>query len=87
MYPEYKQGDWVLVNRLAYFLFEPRPGDDIVFFHPDKDDFKMLKRIANRSGKKFYVRGINEEYSTDSRAFGAITKSDIVGKVCYRHSV
>lgn len=84
MYPEYRQGDWVLVNRLAYFFSSPEPGDDVVFHHPVKDDMKLIKRIDRVSGSRCYVRGCNDDFSTDSRDFGPVDQSDIVGKIVYK---
>lgn len=82
MSPVYKAGDMVLVNKLAYFLSNPKRGDIVVLADP-RDQRLILKRIAKIAQKKYFVLGDNEKKSTDSRLFGWIKKEQIIGKVIY----
>ena len=43
----------------------------------------IIKRVSSFIGDSFYVLGDNLENSTDSRVFGNIDKSDILGKVIW----
>lgn len=82
MLPSYKAGDMVLVNKLAYFLNNPKKGDIVVLADP-RDKRFLLKRVAKIANKKYFVLGDNEKKSTDSRLFGWIKKEQIIGKVIY----
>ncbi len=81
MEPEYKQGDEVLVSRLAYLFTKPDVGDVVVIKHPGNKTIRMMKRIVRKSGSQYFVEGDNYKNSTDSRHFGPVTRLDIVGKV------
>lgn len=80
MFPTMKDGDVVLVNRLGYLFRQPQKGDLIALKDP-RDKKILVKRITKVIDKQFYVEGDNKSHSTDSREFGMIGKSDIVGKV------
>ena len=43
----------------------------------------MVKRIQRVQGYECFVEGDNKETSTDSRDFGVIDRSRIVGKVIF----
>lgn len=80
MAPTYRDGDVLLVNRLAYWLGKPKRGDIIAVKDP-RDKKVLIKRIEKIAGQKFFVVGDNKSHSTDSREFGMIDKHDIIGKV------
>ena len=46
MEPAYRDGDRVLVNRLAYRLRPPRVGDVVVLRDPERTGKHLLKRVA-----------------------------------------
>ena len=51
MQPNFYEGQFVLVNKLAYRLGEPQRGDVVVFHNPDnaKEDYiKRVDRLARR---------------------------------------
>lgn len=74
-----------------------KPGQDVLvwcwFYIPRVDDLiairvnnrEMIKRISKFSDqeKMIYVLGDNEKESTDSRNFGWIKESEIIGKVIW----
>jgi signal peptidase I len=80
--PVYQKGDFVLVSKIPYLFVPPEIGDVVVFRHQRHGT--MIKRIARVSAERdeIFVVGTGEG-SVDSRRFGAIQKSDIVGKVIW----
>ena len=80
MLPTLKTGDMVLVNRVAYW-FSPPQKNDIVAVRDPRDGKTLIKRIIKIEGKSYFVLGDNKNSSTDSRVFGMIRRSDILGKV------
>lgn len=53
----------------------PEPGNLVVFEHPDRSDFWLIKRLADRSGR---IVSDNEELSdTDSRTLGRLQLQDL----------
>jgi len=82
MSPALNPGDFVLVNRWAYRSREPAVGDLVVFRDPERAGRYLCKRVADVPAAGWYVvRGDNEAVSRDSRWFGPIPRSLIVGKV------
>lgn len=84
MEPAYRAGDRLLVNRLAYATSPPQVGDVIVLRDPEHRSRLLLKRVAEpwseRPGSRVFVLGDNAGQSRDSRHFGAIKRSLIIGK-------
>jgi signal peptidase I len=90
MLPAYRPGDRVVVSRLVYVLRSPRIGDVVVLRDPEMPSRYLLKRIAattrNARGAACYeLLGDNAAYSRDSRAFGKLPRSAIVGKVWFKY--
>ncbi len=81
MTPTFGAGQRVFVNRLAYWFREPKPGDLVVVRDPRDGARLLLKRIDREADGGWLVLGDNPAASTDSRAFGPVKKSLIVGKV------
>ena len=50
MEPAYRDGDRVLVNRLAYRLRPPRVGDVVVLRDPERAGKHLLKRVGCGAG-------------------------------------
>lgn len=83
MNPTLYDGEAVLVDRNA----EPKVGDIVVAKHPIEQNTEIVKRIARINEHGHYVLiGDNAEDSNDSRAFGAVTREYIKGKVVARLS-
>ncbi len=85
MEPTYRAGDRVLVNRLAYLRRGPQPGDIVVLRDPERPGHLLLKRIArapdgNPGPARYHVLGDNAAWSRDSRVFGPVARSQIVGR-------
>lgn len=58
-------------------LLAPKNNQVIVFIH----NSEKIKRIKSITKEKIFVVGDNLESSTDSREFGAINRSQVVGRV------
>lgn len=67
MQPSYRDGDYLLVAR--YRRRRPRPGDDVVFVHPDFGT--LLKRIDIVESGRLRLRGLNP-LSADAAALGTV---------------
>ena len=81
MTPTFGAGQRVLVNRLAYWLRAPQHGDLVVLRDPRDTGRLLLKRIDRVADGGWLVLGDNPAASTDSRTFGPVSKSLIIGKV------
>jgi len=82
MSPALEPGDYVLVNRWAYRRREPAVGDLVVLRDPEREGRFLVKRIARVGPPGSYVvAGENPADSRDSRAFGPVPRSAIVGRV------
>jgi nickel-type superoxide dismutase maturation protease len=80
--PFFQAGDYVLVVKFSRVLDHLKAGDVVVFRQPGYGT--LIKRIETilPAEKAFYVLGTHPE-STDSRAFGAVKRSNIIGKVVW----
>jgi nickel-type superoxide dismutase maturation protease len=80
MIPTFRDGDVLLVNRLAYWFRRPQKGEVIALQDP-RDGKTLIKRIKKIEKDTYFVLGDNKLHSTDSREFGMIGKNLIIGKV------
>ena len=62
------------------WFYTPKKGDLVAFKKQGKE---MIKRIQKVRGREYFVIGDNKKESTDSRNFGWINKSEIIGKVIW----
>lgn len=85
MEPDFKSGEKVLVNRFAYLFSDPLPGEVVAFEDPRERGKILLKRIDKQRNSKYFMIGINEKSSRDSRRFGMVGKNKILGKVLLRY--
>ena len=77
MLPTLKQGDLVLINYEA----KPKENDIVLAHHPLEKGAKLLKRIWKITpDNKYILIGDNLFQSTDSRDFGELPATDILGK-------
>ena len=78
MRPTLEPGDRLVVVRLP-----PRVGDLVALHH---DDRVLVKRVAAIDGDAITVLGDNADASTDSRGFGAVARSAVLGRAVYRYA-
>jgi nickel-type superoxide dismutase maturation protease len=80
--PIYRDGDYVLVVTIPFFLSRIRVGDIVVF----RQEYYglMIKKVEEitENGNMFFVVGTHQD-STDSRRFGQVMRQDILGKVLW----
>ena len=77
MLPGYRPGSLVLARCTTGKLHE---GDVVIIFH---GGLEKIKRITGRRGAEIFVRGDNAAASTDSRQFGWLPVSSVIGKVIW----
>ena len=78
MEPNFREGDFIIINTLAYMLSLPKKGDEVVI---SLEGRFLLKRINAIKNNKYSVIGDNKRASKDSRSFGLIRKNQITGKM------
>lgn len=71
MHPNFKNGDYIITDKLTYRIYEPRRGDIVVFKNPKDETQDFIKRIigvprdrVKIQGGYTYVNGekLNEPY-------------------------
>ena len=74
MYPTIKDTEFVLVNKAAYWFFDPKRGDVIAFSYPPDPEIHMIKRILALPDENFiYTRDRNiyiNQKKLNSRSLG-----------------
>jgi signal peptidase I len=93
MSPTYRAGDRVLVHRYAYRTGSPAAGDIVVVRDPEHRGRVLIKRVARDPGcghandapDVVYVLGDNTEASRDSRHFGPVPRSQVLGRVILKY--
>ena len=88
MSPTYNDGDWLLFR--ALFLVQTlRPerliGKAVVIERESYPGVLFIKRVKTVDQTGFWVEGDNIEASTDSRQWGSVAPSEIVGLVLVRY--
>ena len=92
MAPTFTRGDWLLVRYLRPST-APRVkvGEVVLIERTDQPGPLLIKRLKdirgdspNRHYPTYWVEGDNKELSQDSRAWGALSGDEIVGKVLFR---
>ena len=78
MQPTVEPGQTVVIQKVFYSL---HPKDIILFRDPEGE--LSLKRISLIEGDNIYVLGDNQDVSIDSLEFGAISRSNIIGKLMF----
>lgn len=85
MSPAHNHGDWLLVDQHAFRRRLPRRGEVVILRDPREPRRHIIKRVsAVTLHGQLDVRGDNPAESTDSRAFGPVSPSLLIGKVRWR---
>lgn len=82
LYPDYREGDFVLMAGVPFPSGKVRAGDVIIFQKPGYG--RLIKRVQRvlDDGQSYDVRGTQVD-STDSRNFGPVQKTEVLGKVIW----
>ena len=82
MLPLLQPGDEILFDPYAYKKSKPQLEDVVVVLHPFQSNLTIVKRIkAIDSGDRYFILGDNQLSSTDSRHWGKIDLTNIIGRV------
>ena len=80
MLPTYASGDWLVATRNRRIA----PGQVVLIERESRPGILLIKRVLRAEGQKWWVEGDNASASDDSRSFGAIDESEIVGRIRFR---
>ena len=83
MEPALREGDWLLVLPPRG---RPRVGEVVVLRDPRDATHLLLKRVAAVGDGDVTVMGDSRDHSTDSRYFGDVPLTDIVGRAAFRYA-
>ena len=81
MEPAVHNDDWWLVRRTT----DVRAGDVIALVHPHRPGLVIVKRIVSAETSGWWVEGDNASASEDSRQFGAVPRSHVIGRLSWRY--
>lgn len=83
MEPALREGDWLLVLPPRR---QPRVGEVVVLRDPRDAKHLLLKRVAAVGDDEVTVMGDRRDHSTDSRYFGDVPLTDVVGRAAFRYA-
>ena len=81
MEPAVRNGQWWVVRRGVKL----RQGDVVLLQHPTRSDLSVVKRLSRREGDGWWVLGDNPRESDDSRQFGVVPDTLIIGRLIFRY--
>ena len=83
MEPTLFDGDVVFIDPGAFRSHSPRDLDVVVAHHPSKPGIEIVKRVEFTTDEGAYLTSDNPdaEGASDSRRFGVVDHSNIIGKV------
>ena len=83
MEPTVREGDWLLARALRR---RPHVGELVIASDPREPGRLLVKRVSAVDGDLVTVLGDRPDRSTDSRDFGALPWSSIVGSPVLRYA-
>ena len=89
MFPAYRDGDWLFVSWLdstaaLAAVGESIVGKAVVIEREERPGIFLVKRVQKFHDEKYWVEGDSSE-STDSRSWGWLAPTEIVGVVLFRY--
>ena len=96
MAPTLLPGERLLFDRLAYVRGRPTRGDIVLVGRPRRAGLFIIKRITGLAGDEVGASGVldlgecwlagdNPEESTDSRSFGPVRETQLLGRAWVRY--
>jgi signal peptidase I len=92
MSPNYNEGDWLLFRLLpAKSKADELVGKVVLIQRRSNlgEDFLQVKRVTkvhnDTNETEIWVEGDNKDKSTDSRSWGALDSSEVIGKLILRY--
>jgi signal peptidase I len=92
MSPNYNDGDWLLFRLLpAKSKADELVGKVVLIQRRSNlgEDFLQVKRVTkvhnDTNETEIWVEGDNKEKSTDSRSWGALDSSEVIGRLLLRY--
>ncbi len=89
MVPALLPGDRLVVLRLPWRSpLRPGPGQVVALRDPRRPERILIKRVrsVDRGLGTLEVEGDAREFSTDSRSFGPVSRSAVIGTAVYRYA-
>jgi len=80
MNPTFKSGEFIIVSK--YFKLQ---NSKVVVVRLENRD--VIKRVTAIKNDEIFIEGDNSSASTDSRTFGWINKSNIIGSVIWPKTI
>ena len=81
MGPTLKPKDRVIVRRLNPHSALPAIGAIVVCIHPQQPSRRVIKRLSAVTGNQLTILGDCPDASTDSRQWGSVPRSCLIGEV------
>ena len=87
MSPTYNDGDWLLFKQVMVDANKVQglEGKAVVIERESYPGIHFIKRVITADSSGVWVEGDSKEASTDSRQWGALTPTEIVGIVLLRY--
>lgn len=92
MSPNYNDGDWLLFRLLSAKSKADELVGKVVLIQRRSnlgEDFLQVKRVTkvhnDTNETEIWVEGDNKEKSTDSRSWGALDSSEVIGRLLLRY--
>ena len=82
MQPALQPGDRIVVWQWSGAF---KPGDTVVFVDPERRRTLAIKRVVRADSKAVEVRGDNVNVSRDSREYGPVPRTLVLGRAIYRY--
>ena len=89
MVPALLPGDRLVVLRVPWRSpFRPGPGHVVALRDPRRSDRILIKRVrtVDHALGTLEVEGDSRRFSTDSRSFGPVSRTALVGRAVYRYA-
>lgn len=85
MVPSLLPGDEIIISSIPYMFSSPKPEDIVLLLEPHSEK-RVVKRIEKVKNDTYFVRGENPSDSQDSRTYGAVSKTRVIGKMLFKLS-